>query len=109
MHCLTDSGEDGAGAAVLNNPEGALASVVSVLRVTLGGVQGDCDLHLRAGAFLVPVGELVGTVLGGLACVADLGDGAGVGVAGVGELPGVGGAGCEEVESGHCGCPFRRG
>ena len=109
MHCLTDSGEDGAGAAVLNNPEGALTGIVGVLRVTLSGVEGDCDLHLRAGAFLVPVGELVGAVFGGLACVAYLGDGAGVGVAGVGELPGVGGAGCEEIESGHYGFPFKRG
>nr|DAQ46341.1 MAG TPA: hypothetical protein [Caudoviricetes sp.] len=109
VHCLTDGGEDGAGTAILNNPEGALTSVVSVLRVTLGRVEGDCDLHLRAGLLTVPVGGLVGTELGRLACVADLGDGARVGVAGVGELPGVGGARCEEIESGHYGFPFKRG
>ena len=109
MHCLADGGEDGAGASVFHNPEGALAGVVSVLRVTLGRVQGDCDLHLRAGALLIPVSELIGTVLGGLACIADLGDGAGVGVTGGGELPGMGGAGCEEIESGHYGFPFKRG
>ena len=109
MHCLTDSGEDGAGAAVLNNPEGALASVVSVLRVTLSSVQGDCDLHLRAGLLTVPICGLIRAELGRLACVADLGDGASVSVAGVGELPRVGGAGCEEIESGHYGFPFKRG